>query len=189
MEAKLVEFGRRSLEQVLVGETGLDLVAGGVGFPETGRTPDAVWVLRSGSEEWCFLVEVKSTLWPSGVAAMAAQAKALAAETDADRCLVIVPRVTDRTAEFLRREGIDYIDLCGNIRVSVPGRILVMVRGGRESTVDDFPLPKDRIANPFAGKASRIVRALLAEPRRWWGVTELAERVEVTGDGAIACDR
>lgn len=145
-----MESGRRSLEQILVGETGLDLVVGGVSFPETGRTPDAVWVLRSGSEEWRFLVE--STLWPSGVAAMAARAKVLAAETEADRCLVIVPRVTDRTAEFLRREGIDYIDLRGNIRVSVPGRILVTARGGRESTDDDFRFPKDRIANPFAGR-------------------------------------
>ncbi len=185
MEAKLIEFGRRSLEQVLVKETGFELIAGGVGSSEPGRTPDAVWVLSANSEEWRFLVEVKSTLWPSGVAAMAARAKSLAAETEADRCLVIVPRVTDRTAEFLRREGIDYIDLRGNIRVSVPARILVMARGGGESTVDDFPLPKDRIANPFAGKASRIVRALLAEPRRWWGVTELAERVKVSAGMSV----
>lgn len=185
MQAKLIEFGRRSLEQVLVGETGFDMVADGVSSLESGRAPDALWVLRSGSQEWRFLVEVKSTLWPSGVAAMAAQAKALAAETEADRCLVIVPRVTDRTAEFLRREGIDYIDLRGNVRVSVPGRILVMARGGGASTDDDFPIPKDRIANPFAGKASRIVRALLAEPRRWWGVTELAERVEVSAGMSV----
>jgi len=185
MEFKLVESGRRSLEQILVGETGFELVAGGVGSPITRGDADAVWVLRANSEEWRFLVEVKSTLWPSGVAAMAAQAQALAAETDADRCLVIVPKVTERTAEFLRREGIDYIDLRGNIRVSVPGRILVTARGGGKSTDDDFPFPRDRIANPFAGKASRIVRALLAEPRRWWGVTELAERVEVSAGMSV----
>ena len=185
MEAKLIEFGRRSLEQVLVEETGFELIAGGVGFRATRGDADAVWVLRANSEEWRFLIEVKSTLWPSGVAAMVARAKALAEEADADRCLVIVPRVTDRTAEFLRREGIDYIDLRGNIRVSVPGRILVTARGGGESTVDDFPLPKDRIANPFAGKASRIVRALMAEPRRWWGVTELAERVKVSAGMSV----
>ncbi len=85
MEAKLIEFGRRSLEQVLVEETGFELVAGGVGSSEPGRTPDAVWVLRSGSEEWRFLVELKSTLWPSGVAAMAAQAVVLKALTFENR--------------------------------------------------------------------------------------------------------
>ena len=116
---------------------------------------------------------------------MAAQAKALAADTGADRCLVIVPRVTDRTAEFLRRQGIDYIDLRGNIRVSVPGRVLVMARTERGASSVDLPFPKDRIANPFAGKASRIVRVLLAEPPRWWGVTELADRVEVSAGTSV----
>ena len=55
-----------------------------------------------------------------------------------------------------------------------------MARGVREPSAPYLPDQKDRIANPFAGKASRIVRALLAEPRRWWGVTELAERVDVS---------
>ena len=187
MDKQLLDLGRRCLEQLLDGASGfaLDIPDGAEAPTNTRLRPDAVWVLGSGSEEWRFLDEAKSTLWPNGVAAMAAQAKALAAETEADRLLVIVPRVTDRTAEFLRREGIDYIDLRGNIRVAVPGRILVMTRGGRESTVDDFPFPQDRIANPFAGKASRIVRALLVEPRRWWGVTELAERVEVSAGMAV----
>ena len=58
--------------------------------------------------------------------------------------------------------------------------MLVMARGVREPTATYLPGEKERVANPFAGKASRIVRALLAEPRRWWGVTELADRVEVS---------
>ena len=50
---------------------------------------------------------------------MAARIKTLALEAEADRCLVIVPRVTARTGEFLERNGIDYIDLRGNIQITV----------------------------------------------------------------------
>lgn len=115
--------------------------------------------------------------------ALAAQAGALAAEAKADRCLVVAPRLTDRTREFLERQGIDYIDLRGDIRVTVPGRLLVMTHRVREPSAPYLPDTKDRVANPFAGKASRIVRALLAEPRRWWGLTELAERLTCLGVG------
>ena len=187
MDKQLLDLGRQRLENVLDGASGLELATTDGAEPptDTGRIPDAIWVLRSGSDEWRLLVEVKSTLWPRGVEGMAAQAKALAAEVKADRCLVIVPRVTDRTGKFLERYGIDYIDLRGNIRVTVPGRIVLMARGRRKASVDYFPIPKDRIANPFAGKASRIVRALLAEPRRWWRVTELADRVEVSAGMSV----
>ena len=187
MDKQLLDLGRRRLEQLLDGASGFALlIPDGAETPAKPRLrPDAVWRLCSASDEWRFLVEVKKTLWPSCVEAMAAQAKALAADTGADRCLVIVPRVTDRTAEFLRRQGIDYIDLRGNIRVSVPGRVLVMARTERGASSVDLPFPKDRIANPFAGKASRIVRVLLAEPPRWWGVTELADRVEVSAGMSV----
>lgn len=182
MDKHLLDLGRSHLEQLLDSASGLELETThvAVGHSAGDRSPDAVWLLRSGSDEWRFLVEFKSTLWPSGVKTLAAKATALAAEVDADRYLVIVPRVTERTGKFLERCGIDYIDLRGNIRVNVPGRLLVRSRGGPEASPDDLPIPKDRIANPFAGKASRIVRALLAEPLRWWGVTELAETVEVS---------
>ena len=141
--------------------------------------------LRAGPDEWRLLVEAKRTLWPRGVQALADNAGALTAEVQADRCLVVAPRLTDRTREFLEREGIDYIDLRGDIRVTVPGRMLVLAHGVGDPSAPRLPDQKDRVANPFAGKASRIVRALLAEPRRWWGVTELADRVDVSAGHSV----
>lgn len=181
MERQLLDLARERLRQVLDQGTGFELVAGGADAPtEAGHRADAIWTLRAGPDEWRLLVEVKRTLWPRGVEAMAAQAGALAAEAKADRCLVVAPRLTERTREFLERRGIDYIDLRGDIRVAIPGRLLVMAQGVREPSATYLPDRKERVANPFAGKASRIVRALLAEPRRWWGVTELADRVDVS---------
>ena len=181
MERQLLDLGRERLRQVLNQGTGFELVPGDVEVPiGTGRRAGAIWVLRSGSEELRLFVEAKSTLWPRDVEAMAARVGALAAEAKADRCLIVARRLTDRTREFLQRQGIDYIDLRGDIQVTVPGRMLVMARRVLGPFAPDPPDQEDRIANPFAGKASRIVRSLLAEPRRWWGVTELADRVEVS---------
>lgn len=181
MEKQLLDLAREQLRQVLDQGSGFELVAGGVDGPiGTDRRADAIWTLRAGSDEWRLLVEAKRTLWPRGVQALADKAGALTAEAKADRCLVVAPRLTERTREFLERNRIDYIDLRGDIRVTIPGRMLVMTHGVREPSAPYLPDTKDRVANPFAGKASRIVRALLAEPRRWWGVTELAERVEVS---------
>lgn len=186
MKNQLLDLGRRRLEQVLDGETGFELVSGGVEVPVTeGRLADAIWVLRSGTDQWRLLVELKTTLWPRGVEAMAAQVKALAADAKADRCLVVAPRLTQRTRESLRRRGIDYIDLRGTLRVMVPGRLLLVTHGVGGASADDLPALKDRIANPFKGKASRIVRALLANPQLWWRVTELADTVKVSAGQAV----
>jgi len=186
MKRQLLDLGRRRLERLLDGATGLELaMTVDAELLAAAERADAMWILRSGADEWRFLVQVKSALWPRGVGDLAARIKTLALEAEADRCLVIVPRVTARTGEFLERNGIDYIDLRGNIRITVPGRIHVVASEGREGTAYDLPIPKDRIANPFAGKASRIVRALLAEPRRWWGVTELAHSVGVSAGMSV----
>ena len=181
METQLLDLGRQRLQQLLDRGTGFELVSIGTALPTaTGQRADAIWALRSSSDEWRLLVEVKSTIWPRDVANMVAQLGVLKAVAKADRCLIVAPRLTERTRQFLERAGIDYIDLRGNIQVTVPGRMLLMTRGVSEPSTEYVPDQKDRIANPFAGKASRIVRALLAEPGRWWGVTELAERVGVS---------
>lgn len=181
MEKQLLDLGRQCLEQVLDGETGFELVSDQVEVPVAeGWQADAIWVLRSGDDEWRLLVELKTILWPRGVEALAARVKTLAANAKADRCLVVAPRVTERTREFLERQGIDYIDLRGDIRVMVPGRLLLVAHGVAGPTTDDLPDLKDRIANPFKGKASRIVRGLLANPQQWCRVTELAKTVRVS---------
>ena len=181
MEKRLLDVGRQWLKQVLDGATGFELVSDRVDVPlaERGRA-DAIWVLRSGDEEWRLLVELKTTLWPRDVEGLAAQARTLAADAKADRCLVVAPRLTERTRELLQRQGMDYIDLRGDLRVMVPGRLLLVAHGVAGPTIDELPDRKDRIANPFKGKASRIVRALLANPRQWFRVTELAETVKVS---------
>ncbi len=144
------------------------------------RRVDAVWALRSGSDEARLVIEAKTSIWPRDVGPVSARLKASAATLGADRCVIVAPRVTERTRQLLERAGVDYIDLRGEVRLAIPGRLLIVTRGGKEAPGDYGPDRSGRIVNPFRGKASRIVRALLADPQRWWGVTELAERVGVS---------
>ena len=147
---------------------------------------DAVWLLRSGSDEARLLLEARTNIWPRDVGPISARLKAAAAALNADGCVLVAPRVTERTRDLLQRAGVDYIDLRGQVRLVIPGRLLIVAQAGKRAQAGKQapgtygPDRSDRIVNPFRGKASRIVRALLADPQRWWGVTELAECVGVS---------
>ena len=147
---------------------------------DDARRSDAIWALGSASGESRFLVEARTNIWPRDVGPVSARLKASATGLDADRCVIVAPRLTERTRELLRRAEIDYIDLRGAVRLAVPGQLLILAQDDQETIADYSSDRSGRIVNPFRGKASRVVRALLSEPRRWWGVTELAERVEVS---------
>ena len=180
MASELLGAGEACLRRILDSASGFQLDSSmreaQVGAPRV----DAVWMLRSGSDESRLLIEARTSIWPRDVDPVSAQLKAAAATLGADGCVIVAPRMTERTRELLQRAGVDYIDLQGNVRIAIPSRLLIVTQGGKGAPRDYGQNRSSRIVNPFRGKASRIVRALLADPQRWWGVTELAERVGVS---------
>ncbi|MXW67384.1 MAG: hypothetical protein F4Z72_10345 [Gemmatimonadales bacterium] len=179
-DGKLLDAGEACLRKILDSASGFQLDSSMSGAQVGAQGVDAVWRLRSDSDEACLLIEAKTNIWPRDVAPVSARLKAAAAALDADGCVLVAPRVTERTRDLLQRAGVDYIDLRGQVRVVIPGRLLIVAQGAQQAPGAYSPDRNDRIVNPFRGKASRIVRALLAEPQRWWGVTELAECVGVS---------
>ncbi len=151
----------------------------------TSSGADAVWIIKSASGKARVVVEARTALWPRDVERVAAQLSACGADEQADRCLLVAPSLTKRTRELLGRRDIDYVDLRGEIRVTIPGRLLILATGRKSGSVDMKSYRRDRIANPFRGKAARVVRALLADPGKWWAVTELADCVEVSAGLAV----
>lgn len=185
-DGKLLDAGEACLRKLLDSASGFQLDSSMSGAQAGAQGVDAVWLLRSGSDEARLLIEAKTNIWPRDVGPVSARLEAAAAALNADGCVLVAPRVTERTRDLLQRAGVDYIDLRGQVRLVIPGRLLIVARGGKQApgakqTAGVYGLNRgDRIMNPFRGKACRIVRALLAEPRRWWGVTELAEQVDVS---------
>jgi len=180
-EKELLEAGYDRLRDTLREGSGFGLSR----LPVRRSGADAIWAINTVAGEARVVVEAKTAIWPRDVERVAAQLRAYRTEEQVDRCLVVAPSLTKRTRELLQRWDIDYVDLRGEVRVTIPGRLLILSGGVRRESAEGKSYSRDRIANPFQGKASRVVRALLAEPGRWWGVTELAARVDVSAGLAV----
>jgi hypothetical protein len=78
--------------------------------------------------------------------------------------LVFTTFVSPRTAEALRRVGLQYLDDAGNAWVMF-GDVLVDVRG--RSRADREPARRTVVGNLFSAQRAQVVCALLAWPRLW----------------------
>ncbi|MBB4660859.1 hypothetical protein [Conexibacter arvalis] len=81
---------------------------------------------------------------------------------------VVVPYMTRAGMQTARERGLDWIDLAGNAQL-FGEHYYVHVRGR-----PDVMRPRGRPSSPFAPKSSRVSRALLLDPSRWWRQSDLA---------------
>lgn len=87
--------------------------------------------------------------------------------------IVVSNYLSPQKREFCKNEGINYLDLSGNVLFQY-GDALYIERVGFPNR---FPyIRKGR--SPFADKASLIVRAMLEE-KKMWGVRELADKIRL----------
>jgi hypothetical protein len=90
--------------------------------------------------------------------------------------VLAVPRLSRIDRERLRSIGVNHVDLLGNIWIRHPG-ILINVDARRPRS---GPRPRQHALNPFSKKASLVLRVLLDDPSRSWGVRELAREVSLS---------
>lgn len=87
--------------------------------------------------------------------------------------IAVAHYLSPRKREFCKNEGINYLDLSGNVLLQY-GDGLYIERIGFPNS---FPyIRKGR--SPFADKASLILRAMLEE-KKMWGVRELADKIRL----------
>ena len=128
--------------------------------------------------ERLLLCEVKREAQPRQARSVAYHLQRQVAAVEASgKCaygILISDWLSPQTRELLREEGIGYLDLAGNCLVAFDG--VYIEREG-------FANPSRRrrgAVSVFARKSARVLRVLLAEPRRPWKVTELSERAGVS---------
>ena len=86
----------------------------------------------------------------------------------------MAPYVSPRSAEICFKEGIGYIDLAGNCRLSFDN--IYIERTGRPN-----PRPQQReLRSLYSPKATRVLRVLLANPRKRWKLKALAKEAAVS---------
>lgn len=132
------------------------------------ETPDMgvdVVVVDAGQRRW--LMQLKSSSSPGVVVAAAARLAAI--DRPAARAVLVVPFMTPAGARAADERRVNWIDLSGNahlrdeqLHIWVQGRPNAFAKRGRP-------------ASAFAPKSSRIARALLLDPNRWWRQKELSE--------------
>lgn len=88
--------------------------------------------------------------------------------------VLAAPYVSEAAAELCKREGVGYLDLSGNCRLSFKGIYIE-----RQGKTNKFSRRRD-LRSLYSPKASRILRVLLNNPKRAWKLCELAQEAQVS---------
>lgn len=88
--------------------------------------------------------------------------------------IFMAPYISPKAAEMLAAEGMGYIDLAGNCRLSF-GQVYIE----QEGKPNPRPMRRD-IRSLYTPKAARILRVLLSEPKVFWKTQALAKEAEVS---------
>ena len=126
-------------------------------------------LIDAGGRRWA--IEAKASSSP-GTVARAADRLAALSLPDAVAVLV-VPYMTPAGAKAAAQRHLNWIDLSGNASLR-DDELYVWVQG----RPNQFSMP-GRPSSPFAPKSSRVARALLLDPERWWVQKELAEHTDL----------
>ncbi len=139
--------------------------------PKSDSGVDAVF--RLGDTR--FVVEVKSSARSDSVARAIAHVRNAASAVSNGVPLLVVPSMGETGAAICEQEGISWIDLNGNASISTD-RFHIYVRGRRDRSPE---IAREAGVNPFSKSASRVVHALLTNPRKNWRRSELESATEL----------
>lgn len=140
------------------------------------KTFDIQFELESGKSRVLVIGEIKSAVSLKLLQDIAPWVRRMKSLRPGVSFAVICPALSPRSQSYCIEQGIDFIDLAGNISINVPGTFTLQRLGLRdkertgESTVPAF-------TNVFSGRYSRILRVLLEKPRPWT-LTEIANDLE-----------
>lgn len=127
--------------------------------------------------EWAgqrVLVEVKSGASAAQVEGAIRHLKYLSVGDEHDSTLLAVSHMGEVGAQRCAAAGLNWADLSGNAEIRLGG-----IHIHRRGEPNRFTLGSSR-PNPFSTKASRIPRALLMAPQRWWSQEELIPKTDLS---------
>jgi hypothetical protein len=135
---------------------------------------DRAFELTGEGIQYPVWVEVRQSLGVSAVPGLADRAERARAEGAVYLLAAAVLEAPMRRA--LRDAGVSHADLRGSLYVRAPGvAIRVDAPAGAARRA-----PAGGEVNPFSDKASLVVRAMLRQPERVWGVRELAGELAIS---------
>jgi hypothetical protein len=138
---------------------------------------DISFDLLSGPNQIRVLGEVKPTFSPRVLEEIGPWIRRLKSLRTDVAVAVIAPQLSSQAQTFCIENGIDFLDLAGNVFINVPGKFTLQRNGMRASSEFAVPSQGARTVNVFSGRFSRVLRVLLQQPRPW-SIREIARELE-----------
>jgi len=140
----------------------------------SGRRHDFVVRVETIGGEYNLVVEAKSSGQPRVARQAIDQLRVYSEGVPNPYPVLLAPYVADATAQLCARDGVGYIDLAGNCRLSF-GQVYIE-QCGKENPFSE----KRELRSLYSPKAERVLRVLLTSPRKAWKVQELASEADVS---------
>jgi len=138
---------------------------------------DISFELLSGANRILVLGEIKAAFSPRLLEEIGPWIRRLKSLRPDVSVAVIAPALSSQAQEFCIQNGIDFLDLAGNVFINVPGRFTLQRNGVRARSELAAPFGNARTVNVFSGRFSRVLRVLLKKPTLWT-VTGIARELE-----------
>jgi hypothetical protein len=136
--------------------------------------PAIVFTLKTSSGDQVVLVDVKGSGQPRIVRDAINQLLRYQTETSGAYGVLVAPYISPQSARLCAENGIGYVDLTGNCRLSF-GSVYVE-RDGRPN-----PAPQRReLRSLYAPRTTRVLRVLLRDPKKFWRLQPLAQEARVS---------
>jgi hypothetical protein len=128
---------------------------------------DISFELRSGPNKVQVMGEIKSTFSPRSLEEIAPWIQRLKSLRGDVAVAVIASALSPQAQAFCAQNGIDFMDLAGNVSINVPGKFTLQRSGMRARGISVPDAEGQRTINVFSGRTSRILRVLLEKPKSW----------------------
>lgn len=127
---------------------------------------DIAFEIRSGNQRIPVFAEVKTDLSPRRLAEIAPWIQRLKSLRQDVSIAIAAASISPQSQAFCIENGIDFLDLAGNVFINVPGKFTLQRTGMRDRSMEPLALAVP-VMNVYSGRASRVLRVLLEKPTEW----------------------
>ncbi len=179
MASRELQFERRVIDALRKQLPVKDLP--GVRITEVRQEPEAPFDVRfelsSGKNRVVVFGEIKQAPSPKLLAEIGPWMQRMKSLKPDAAFAVLAASLSPQAQAYSIANGIDFLDLAGNISIQVPAKFTLQ-RLGRRSLERNKTGESSRNMNVFSGRSSRVLRVLLEKPKPW-SLTEIFKELSV----------
>jgi hypothetical protein len=142
---------------------------------EPERPFDVSFELTSGANRIRVFGEIKQAPSPKMLAEIGPWMRRMKSLKEDAAFAVVAAALSPQAQAYCVENGLDFLDLAGNISIQAPGKFTLQ-RLGRRSLERDQSADSSRSMNAFSGRSSRVLRVLL-EKQKVWSLTDIAKEL------------